>query len=171
MRYYVDGYNVLHKSKRLRPLLRSSIERAREALIDRLAEFCTATRQEVIVVFDGQSGHEAALADHYRGIASLTVLYAPAQHSADTEIERRVYLEPRKLEVVVVSNDRGIRDLCRGMGALTMEADAFLATTRETRKDIEDTLVRTRSPRHASIEEGLSQRSRDTLKALRDKLR
>jgi len=171
MRYYVDGYNVLHKSKTLRPLLHASIERAREALIDRLAEYCTATHQEVILVFDGQSGHQASLADHYRGVASLTVLYAPARHSADAEIERRVYLEPRKLEVVVVSNDRGLRDLCRGMGALTMEADSFLATTRETRRDIEDTLTRTRAPRHASIEEGLSQRSRDTLKALRDKLR
>jgi len=170
-RYYIDGYNVLHKSQAMRPLLKTSLESAREALIDRVAQFCIATSHEAILVFDGRTAHLAAESEHYRGVGNLTVIYAPAQHSADTEIERRVYQERDRLGVVVVSNDRGLRDLCRGMGALTMEADSFLASTRETRREMGEVLERTRKNRPAFLEDGLSDRDREALLRLKKKLK
>jgi len=170
-RYYVDGYNVLHKSRMLQPLLRRSLETAREALIDRIAQFCVSTSNEVILVFDGQTAHQASEVDHYRGVRNLTVLYAPATHSADTEIERRVYQERNRLGVVVVSNDRGLRDLCRGMGALTMETESFLASTRETRQEMESVIARTRKESPSFLEDGLSPEAREALLRLKDKLK
>src|SRR5690606_31706248 len=126
IRYYIDGYNVMHQSSSLRPIARQDLERAREALVDKVAQFCIATAQEAIIVFDGRSQHQAELVDHYRGVSGLQVLYAPGHKRADAEIERRVYLERDRIKTVVVSNVRGLRDLCRGMGALVMEADSFL---------------------------------------------
>ncbi|MBI2425146.1 MAG: NYN domain-containing protein [Candidatus Hydrogenedentes bacterium] len=168
--YYVDAYNVLHKSKRLRPLASRDLETAREALIDKVALFCTQTGKRVCVVFDGQSKQLAEKQAHYRGVPSLTVLFSPGHTSADTEIERRVYLERDRLDVVVVSNDQGLRDLCRGMGSLVMEADYFLAEIEDTRSEVMETLQRTQSHRAASIEECLDSGTLARLKALRDKL-
>ena len=79
-------------------------------------------------------------------------------------------LERDRLEVVVVSNDQGLRDLCRGMGSLVMEADYFLSEIEETRSEVMQTLQRTQSHRPASIEDGLDEATLARLKELRDKL-
>lgn len=170
-RYYIDGYNVMHQSSTLRPIARENLERAREALVDKVAQFCIATTQEAFIVFDGRSPQQAELVNHYRGVERLHVLYAPGHTSADAEIERRVYKERDRLRVVVVSNDRGLRDLCRGMGALTMDADNFLASARETRTEMQQDLARTRKESPAFLEDSLDSDAVAKLKALRNKLK
>jgi len=168
--YYIDGYNVLHKSATLRPLMMQDFESAREALIDKVAHFCTATGKEATIVFDGQARHRPEIAPHQRGVRGLHVLYSPHSISADTVIERAVYKAPHRIDLVVVSNDHGLRDLCRNMGALVMQADNFLATVRESRSDIRAALARTRPISPPVLEDHLDADTVARLKALRDKL-
>jgi predicted RNA-binding protein with PIN domain len=168
--YFIDGYNVLHTARTLRPLLDTDFEAAREALIERIALICLGGARAVLV-FDGQSKARAQHAPHGRPAPGLEVVYAPAHHSADTVIERMVYQEKNRLEVCVVSNDRGLRDLCRGLGALTMEADAFLESGREQRRELKHRLGQSRKDAPAFIEDALDADALAALKQLRDRLK
>lgn len=132
--YFVDGYNVIHHSARLRPLALESFERARDALVENVGRFCVATGHTVKIVFDGR-GRRAEPAPPLKGIKGLEVLYSPGHQSADALIERAVYQTPNRRNVIVVSGDRGIRDLCRGLSALVMDPDTFLDTIGESESE------------------------------------
>lgn len=153
--YYVDGYNVIHHSARLRPLAAENFELARESLIEHVGRFCVATGSKVKIVFDGR-GRRAETGPPIRGMKGLEVLYSPAHKSADALIERTVYQASDRRSVIVVSADRGIRDLCRGLSALVMDPDTFLDTIGESEADTRATLA-------------LSQRS-DTLNRVENRL-
>lgn len=142
--YLVDGYNVLHTSSVLRPLAMRDFEAARESLIEKLVRFCSAANRAVTVVFDGRNTDGTRRAQgETRGVPGLVIQYAPPQLSADTVIERIVYSARQRLDCVVVSSDRGLRDLCRGMGALTMDADSFIRTVREFQGGVKEEIGRT----------------------------
>lgn len=171
--YYIDGYNVLHKSALLRPLVIKDFEAARDALIEKVAGFCVAVNKHAVIVFDGRGEHRQPERSIPKvPVKGLEILYSPADLSADAVIERMVYKAANRLEVVVVSNDRSLRDLCRNLGSLTMEADHFLGTVRETREDTTQALKnlqKAAKPNH--IEDCLDAKTLDQLRKLRDQLR
>jgi predicted RNA-binding protein with PIN domain len=99
------------------------------------------------------------------------VRYAPAHSTADTVIEREVYKGTHRMSCVVVSNDRGLRDLCRGMGALVMEASNYLESLSELQRDVTDTLRQTQIPKPVFLEESLSPEMMEQLRQLKEKLK
>lgn len=168
--YLVDGYNVLHCSASLRPVARHDFERARAMLVDTVAMLCVNTGKRAVIVFDGR-GKRAESAPAGPAAPGVEVLYAPGHLTADAVIERRVYGASNRLDIAVVSNDRGMRDLCRGMGALVMEADNFLAEARDARAFIDDAAAATRQRAGSHLDERLDPAAVDRLRALRGKLR
>ncbi|HNR30904.1 MAG TPA: NYN domain-containing protein [Candidatus Hydrogenedentes bacterium] len=170
--YYIDGYNVLHMSALLRPLLDADFEAAREALIDKVALFCTATGKRATIVFDGRGKHHGEPVAHGRGVAGLEVVYTPGRLTADAYIERLAYQASERREVTVVSSDQGIRALCRGLGTLVMDADNFLNTVRSLRAEMDGALERRKAPEAiARVEDGLDPESLEKLQALRNMLK
>jgi predicted RNA-binding protein with PIN domain len=169
-RYVVDGYNVLHCSSLLRPVARQDFERARAMLVDKVAMLCVNTGRRAMVVFDGR-GRRAESAPAGHSAPGVEIVYAPGHLTADAVIERHVYQTPNRLDVVVVSNDRGMRDLCRGMGALVMEADNFLAEARDSRAFIDDAVLNTRQSAPAHLEQRIDPRALRHLQELRKRLR
>jgi predicted RNA-binding protein with PIN domain len=167
--YYIDAYNILHRSAALRPSARQDLESAREALIDKIAQFCVATSQRACVVFDGRHTTKADRKVH-ASVAGLQIVYTPADLTADSYIERAVYQHKDRLQVAVVSNDRSLRDLCRTLGALTMEADNFLETVRESRQDMEGVIERGKRVVIEHLEDRLDGDSLQKLMELRKKL-
>lgn len=162
--YYIDGYNVLHHSTELRSLVRQDLETAREGLIDKVSVFCMATGNQAHLVFDGRGLHQPERTPNHLGIKDFEVIYTPTGSTADAFIERAVYKAAHRLGLVVVSNDRSLRDLCRNMGALTMDADNFLGTVREARVDTSAMVAGTqRNTGLSQLEERLG---RDTLERL-----
>jgi predicted RNA-binding protein with PIN domain len=143
--YYIDGYNVIHHSSMLRPLAAQDFEAAREALIEKVGRFCAATGCQAKIIFDGRGrlAQPVIPACQYPG---LEVTYSPGHQSADAVIERTVYMSSDRRSIIVVSADRGIRDLCRGLNALVMEPDNFLASVREADTDTRITLERIGRP-------------------------
>lgn len=168
--HLVDGYNVLHKCGWLKSLLRQDLETAREALIDKVAHYCVQTGARVTIVFDGRGQKVPETVEHNRSVSSLQVLYSPAKLTADAVIERMVYETPQKMDVIVVTNDRGVRDLCRGMGALVMDAQNFLNSIRDCSRDTSETLQRTRQPSPHHLQDRLDADSMARLERLRKKL-
>lgn len=168
--YYIDGYNVLHRSSLLKGLARESLEIARDTLIDKVAQYCASSGVRATIVFDGRgprTEHEQAL----MGAASLDIVYAAGHQSADAFIERTVYQSPNRREAVVVSGDRGITDLCIGMGALAMTPDAFLAEVADETSRVRAKVERDKPKTMLSrFEDGLDEETRKRLAELRDRL-
>ena len=140
--YYIDGYNVIHHSSLLQPLAVQDFEAARDALIEKVGRFCAATGSVAKIVFDGRGRQIQPLSPSLQ-YPGLEVLYSPGHQSADTVIERIVYASPNRRNVIVVSADRGIRDLCRGLNALVMEPDNFINTVRESDAETRTTVEKT----------------------------
>ena len=168
--YYIDGYNVLHKSATLRNLLDLDLETARERFIDKIADFCITSGTRVILVFDGMGAQRVETVEHHRSAPGLDVRYAPSHLSADAVIEREVYNERDRLEVIVVTSDQGIRDLVRGMGALTMEPAHFLTNITESGRDVSDALQRTQRNAPEFLEDRLGDAVLDKLRDLKKRL-
>tara|TARA_R110001592_G_scaffold188853_3_gene434257 strand:+ start:237 stop:755 length:519 start_codon:yes stop_codon:yes gene_type:complete len=168
--HLVDGYNILHKCSWLKSLLRHDLETAREALIDKVAHFCSHSGTRVTIVFDGRGRKIPEKVAHNRSVGSLKILYSPSQLTADSVIERMVYETPRKMDVVVVTNDRGVRDLCRGMGALVMDAQNFLSCIQESSRATSETVKRTQAPMPHHLGDRLDASSLEALDRLRKKL-
>lgn len=128
--YYIDGYNVIHESASLQRVFEEDIERAREELIERVSKWVSSTQDVAKIIFDGQ-GIRTESSPHHPGTTDVEVLFSSKHKSADHIIERAVFQANRKGRVIVVSADRGITDLCMGMGALVMHPRNFWAQVGE----------------------------------------
>lgn len=137
--YIVDGYNVIfhiiYKDRSFLPLIAHETERNRNLLIDRLATFCNAGEDRVIVVFDGQGSQGEAIAP-VPGV-SLEIRYAPGHKTADAVIERMVTQSPNRRDWTVVTADNGVRMHCRGSGSLVMSPQNFIHEVREKIKNLD----------------------------------
>ncbi|GMV98930.1 MAG: hypothetical protein AMXMBFR84_00700 [Candidatus Hydrogenedentota bacterium] len=126
--YIIDGYNVMHRCRGLLSTADHSIETARNELVDRVVRYCAESMDHAVIVFDGRGPlSESARPEHF---ANVEIVYSPKHLNADTLIERRIYEATGRTNYVVVSGDKGIRDLCRGMGSLALTPDNFLTTLR-----------------------------------------
>ncbi len=168
--YYIDGYNVIHQSRSIRPLLKADFETARDALVERVARFCSVTGERAQIVFDGR-GRRAEPALPFHRAPGLEVVYSPGHQTADALIERSVYNTVDRRHLVVVSGDSGIRNLCRGLGALVMSPASFLATVRETVGNSRASLERDhRANPRLRVEDRLSAENLRQLRRLKDRL-
>ena len=116
----VDGYNVIHAWPSLKRLLNdTSLEAARDQLIDRLSVLGMVTGAEVTVVFD--SNRAAASSEEM--VEGVRVVFTRKGHSADHAIERIAYRAAELGDVITVAtSDRFQRDLVRGMGGAVISA-------------------------------------------------
>ena len=120
MRLVVDGYNMIHAWKDLRPLLDVSLEEAREVLIERLGVFALVDGMEVTVVFDAHRRPDSRASEQERG--GVRVLFSGGR-SADHVIERLAYLARDADELLTVATSDGFqRALVRGMGMPVIDA-------------------------------------------------
>jgi len=168
--YYIDGYNVILHSSTLRPLAHINFEGARDALVEQISMFCSTAHHHAKVVFDGR-GRRADSAAPFRSSAGLEVVYSPGHQNADSFIERSVYNAPKRNELVVVSDDRSLRNTCYNLGALVMDPENFLTTVHDALKDARDVRHSSQpSKLDSRVEDRLDSRGLDILNALKDKL-
>ena len=169
--YFIDAYNVMHKSSLLRPVVAENLERARAMLLDKVVCFCLAGSKEVTVVFDGHQAEQSLSVQAVSGhVPGMHIIFSPANTSADSVIERLIYQQHNRMQCIVVSNDGGLRSLCRGMGALTMEADSFLASVRQFQQGAREAIAKQKDTRASLLEDRLNPESIRVLETLRPKL-
>ena len=169
--YYIDAYNVVNKSSMLRPVAQHDLERARDMLLDLVQCFCLTGEYDVTVVFDGREEEQTRQTAPLSGKAhGMHLIYSPHHTSADAVIERLIYQQQNRMNCIVVSNDRSLRDQCRGMGALTMEADSFLTSVRQVQQGARELLTKRQQTKATLLEDQLSPKALQTLEALRAKL-
>lgn len=123
--YYIDGYNLLHTHPVWTTLANQDLESARETVVEAVSAWTLDRGCRACVFFDGQ-GRRSERVSHDAGRPNIEVVYTSSKLSADSLIERGVYTAERRHAVIVVTADRGIRDFCLGLGAITMTPEHFL---------------------------------------------
>lgn len=168
--YYLDGYNVIYRCPELQRLAAEDFEAARDTLADRVARYAAVTGAAIKIVFDGR-GRRAEPGVASRGAPGLEIVYSPGHLSADALIERLVYHSTDRREIVVVSGDAGIRQLCTALGSFVMAPDHFLTMVQDKLRESGIALRREHDRyRRLTVEDRLGDEARGKLGELKQKL-
>ncbi len=129
LHYIIDGYNLI-KHRSFIPA--SNIHDPRFALILFLRQKkpCGSPKNKVTIIFDGYSGDFSLQELEYEVIFSC-------ESSADERIKEIVESAAVARNLVIVSDDRQIRDFARLCGALLLGIEEFLGRG-EKKKRVED---------------------------------
>jgi len=100
----VDGYNIIKRDESLSRLLSRSLQAAREALLGRLLSSYDLRTCDITVVFDGQGVTETA-----ERWGRVKVIYSRSDQTADEVIARLASAARDPSQVVVLSDDRAVR--------------------------------------------------------------
>jgi predicted RNA-binding protein with PIN domain len=115
----VDGMNVIG----CRPDgWWSNRDRAMRRLVGHLERLAGATGEQLTVVFERPSSPPIR-----SRTVEVTHAPSPRRNAADEEIVRRLRLQPRPAEMIVVTSDRALAAQARALGAAVEPAAAFRA--------------------------------------------
>lgn len=130
----VDGYNVIFSWDNLRKLSQSSIDGARNALINILSNYQGYTKCNLIVVFDAYKVKGAKR--EIEKTNELTIIYTKEAETADMYIEKASYKLAEKHRVRVVTSDALEQLIILGNGALRVSSNSFLEEVKEAENEI-----------------------------------
>lgn len=121
----VDGYNVIFAWDNLNKLAESSIDGARNVLINILCNYQGYKKCEVIVVFDAYKvkGNHREI----EKVNNITVVYTKEAETADMYIEKASLDLAKKHKVRVVTSDALEQVIILGNGALRVSSREFQA--------------------------------------------
>ena len=121
----VDGYNVIFAWDNLNKLAESSIDGARNALINILCNYQGYKKCEVIVAFDAYKvkGNHREI----EKVNNITVVYTKEAETADMYIEKASLDLAKKHKVRVVTSDALEQVIILGNGALRVSSREFQA--------------------------------------------
>jgi len=113
----IDGYNVLHRWKSLKKLVKKDFDFAREELIRLINNYTDYADIKAVIVFDGGEFQKP------EGNLDASVVYTKKRESADHYIERLVYQAVDRSRITVATNDRMLQNMIQGMGAFFMSTE------------------------------------------------
>ena len=130
----VDGYNVIFSWDNLKKLADSSIDGARNALINILCNYQGYKRCEVIVVFDAYKvkGNHREI----EKVNNITVVYTKEAETADMYIEKASLDLAKKHKVRVVTSDALEQVIILGNGALRVSSREFQGRVKSAEANI-----------------------------------
>ena len=125
--YILDGYNIIQSGPDVL-LASGTLEKKRDFLLELVSGFLKGVKGPVAatVVFDGPESapymNGGASASFCRGV---NILFSEGR-TADERIEELVLGNTKPDELVIVTNDKGIRRRLGGTGARVMEVAEFV---------------------------------------------
>jgi predicted RNA-binding protein with PIN domain len=136
MKYIIDGYNMIRKIDALRAHDAKSLEKGRQALIQKLSRFRIGSKAEITVVFDGQ---KSSLTSQ----SGITIRFSNLPNKADEMIKKLVDQNKKAQETTVVSSDREVMVYAKGCGCKTQRSEDFYKKIDQTKtagiiKDLEE---------------------------------
>ncbi len=120
--YIIDGYNLIHKSARLKKIFSQNPQLARETLVSILSDFFTTRKEKCILIFDGNLNIPSALST-----PKVRVLFSTPPDKADDLIKEIIMeksLNERK-NLIVVSSDNEIINCAKSCGAGRISSEEF----------------------------------------------
>lgn len=132
---FVDGYNIINSWDELQKMAESSIEGARQELIDIMIEYQSYRDINLIVVFDAYKVKGTTLRKEKYG--RLEVIFTKENETADTYIERRLDEIGRIKKVTVATSDGMLQQMILSRGGLRLSAREFYHLVKDTEIEIE----------------------------------
>ncbi|MGB9700932.1 MAG: NYN domain-containing protein [Thermodesulfobacteriota bacterium] len=121
MHIAVDGYNFIKQSPSLRALEKADLQKAREKLIELLAEYKRFKGHAITVVFDGaQEISRGIQKERQRGVE---IIFSRSGEKAD-DVLKRMAAEKKK-GIVIVTSDREIAHFAAKKGAASISIEDF----------------------------------------------
>lgn len=118
----IDGYNLIHAIPALARHLNSDLQRARELLLIKLANYARLTQTRITVVFDGQKmGWPIQSAQ-----PGVTVVFTHGR-KADQEIKDRASRITNKQDWLIITSDFDICYFVKGLMIQTRSSEDFAA--------------------------------------------
>lgn len=134
----VDGYNVIFAWDNLRKLSESSIDGARNTLINILCNYQGYKKCKLIVVFDAY--RVKGNTRETEQINGIKVIYTKEAETADMYIEKASYKLAKNNKVRVVTSDALEQLIILGNGALRVSSSAFLQEVEQAENEIREYL-------------------------------
>jgi len=130
----VDGYNVIFSWDNLRELSESSIDGARNTLVNILCNYQGYKKCEVILVFDAYKvkGNTREI----EKVNNINIVYTKEAETADMYIEKVSHRLAQNHKVRVVTSDYLEQLIILGNGALRVSSRAFLSEVQEAEEEI-----------------------------------
>ena len=128
----IDGFNVIFGDDELRDQHQKSPEDAKALLIKMAEQIHDHEGHQVSLVFDGQ-GRQIQIEYPLRN-DRFSVIHSPSSMSADGVIERMLSRSRQADRLIVISNDRMIRDAALGCGVEYKGVNAFIDWVGGTKK-------------------------------------
>lgn len=121
--YIIDGYNLIHKSIKLKKIFHQNPHLAREMLISTLSDFFSNRKDKCIVIFDGSLNQPSSLST-----PKVRVIFSTPPYKADDEIKRIIMSKNLKdrLNFIVVSSDNEIINCAKACGAGRISSEDFI---------------------------------------------
>lgn len=135
----VDGYNVIFAWDNLRKLSESSIDGARNTLINILCNYQGYKKCKLIVVFDAY--RVKGNAREIEQINGIKVIYTKEAETADMYIEKASYKLAKNNKVRVVTSDALEQLIILGNGALRVSSSSFLQEVEQAENEIREFLT------------------------------
>ena len=135
----VDGYNIIYAWEALKQAARTSLDAARQMLMDILSNYQGFQKSVVILVFDAYKVPRS-IQDVYK-YHNIYVVYTKEAETADTYIERATYEIGKHHRVRVATSDGAEQLIILGHGALRLSATTFKAEVVQVSGQI-DALIR-----------------------------
>jgi uncharacterized protein len=106
--FLIDGYNLIHALGLVhRHIVPHELESARQRLLEFLHERLEPTTAEITVVFDAKRKPRHVPSEYFDG--AIRIVFAGRNQEADDVIETLVAEHPQPARLVVVSEDRRLR--------------------------------------------------------------
>ncbi len=121
--YIIDGYNLIHKSTKLKKIFSQNPQIARETLVSILSDFFTTRKEKCILVFDGNLNIPSALST-----PKVRVIFSTPPDKAD-DVIKKIILDKNLTErknFIVVSSDNEIINCAKSCGAGRISSEEFL---------------------------------------------
>ena len=135
----VDGYNIIYAWEELKQAASTSLDAARQMLMDILSNYQGFQKSVVILVFDAYKVPRS-IQDVYK-YHNIYVVYTKEAETADTYIERATYEIGKHHRVRVATSDGAEQLIILGHGALRLSATTFKAEVEQVSGQI-DALIR-----------------------------
>jgi len=117
----IDGYNLIHKIPYLKSLLHTSLEQARERLINLLTSYGIKRNIEIVIVFDGNLMRSS----HSPSRPKVKVMFSKPLQKADQLIKSLIEQTKHKRLLTIVSSDREIARFAKVCGCGVESSDEF----------------------------------------------
>jgi hypothetical protein len=117
----IDGYNFIKQSPDLRRLEQIELQKAREGLIERLAQYKRLKGHAITVVFDG--GPQGTLAGNRERSRGIEIIFSKPGEKAD-DVLKRLAAEKRG-GITIVTSDREVALFAEKKGAIAIPVPDF----------------------------------------------